>query len=57
MLLKLSVPIFIESLLRILMGNINVLMISRYSEDAVGAIGVANQVISMLVVFRTRKNQ
>lgn len=50
MLLKLSVPIFIESLLRILMGNINVLMISRYSEDAVGAIGVANQVISMLVV-------
>ena len=26
------------------------LMISRYSENAVGAIGVANQVISMLVV-------
>ena len=50
MLLKLTLPIFIESLLRILMGNINVLMISRYSENAVGAIGVANQVISMLVV-------
>jgi len=43
-------PIFIEQLLRIALGNVNVFMLSWFSDDAVAAVGVANRMISVLVM-------
>jgi Na+-driven multidrug efflux pump len=47
----LSWPIFIELFLRLLMGNVNVLMLSHYSDKAVGAVGVSAQILNMLVML------
>lgn len=44
-------PLFIQSFLNLFMGNVNVLMLSRYSDDAVGAVGVANQIINIINVM------
>ncbi|MGZ7445561.1 MATE family efflux transporter [Paenibacillus sp. TH7-28] len=44
-LFALTWPIFIEMLLGMLMGNIDTLMLSRFSEDAMTAVGVANQIL------------
>ena len=44
-------PIFMQNTLIMLMGNVNVLMLSRYSDDAVGAVGVSNQIMGMLIVI------
>lgn len=46
-------PIFLENLFRMLLGNVNVLMLSHYSDQAVGAVGVANQIISMVLTLYT----
>lgn len=48
---KLTWPIFIEILLYMLMGNADTLMLSQYSDDAVAAVGVSNQIISVTVVM------
>jgi putative MATE family efflux protein len=48
-LLFLSWPIFIEMFLKIAIGNVNVWMISQYSEPAVASIGAANQVLNLTV--------
>ncbi|MGO2100697.1 MATE family efflux transporter [Vagococcus salmoninarum] len=45
----LSWPIFVELFLRVVIGNINVFMISNYSEPAVAAIGAANQLLNLSV--------
>jgi putative MATE family efflux protein len=50
-LVALTWPLFVESLLRILMGNVNVFMLSRYSDDAVAAVGVSNQILSIFLVM------
>ncbi|ARU59901.1 MATE family efflux transporter [Tumebacillus avium] len=50
-LFALTWPIFIELGLRMLMGNADTLMLSRYSDDAVAAVGVANQLVSVLLVM------
>ncbi len=50
-LFALAWPMFVETFLRLLLGNVNVFMLSRYSEDAVGAVGVSNQIISMVLVI------
>lgn len=47
----LTFPIFIENFLRMFLGNVNVFMISQFSDKAVGAVGVANQVISMVIML------
>ena len=39
-----SLPIFVELLLQLLVGNIDQFMISKYSQDAVAAIGNGNQI-------------
>jgi putative MATE family efflux protein len=44
-------PIFIEMLLFMLMGNMDIFMLSRYSDDAVAAMGVANQFIMMAITI------
>lgn len=45
----LSWPIFIELFLRVIIGNINVYMISNYSEPAVAAVSTSNQLINLTV--------
>ena len=49
----LMVPIFIELLLVTLMGAMDTFMLSQYSDDAVAAVGVANQIIQLaFLVFQ-----
>lgn len=44
-LFKLSLPIFLQILLTMLLGYIDTFMLSHYNENAVGAVGLANQMI------------
>jgi putative MATE family efflux protein len=44
-------PIFIEVLLHMLMGNADTLMLSQYSDDAVASVGVANQILYVIIVM------
>lgn len=41
----LFLPIFIEQLFNMILGNIDVLMLSQYSDDAVAAVGMSNQLV------------
>src|SRR5699024_12306166 len=50
-LFSLTWPIFIEILLHMLMGNIDTLMLSQYSDNSVAAVGISNQVLSVIVVM------
>lgn len=50
-LFKLVWPIFIEMTLTMLVGNVDQYMVTRYSENAVGAIGNANQIINLLMIM------
>ena len=45
-----SLPIFVELLLQLLVGNIDQLMISKYSQEAVAAIGNGNQIMNIVIV-------
>ena len=47
-LLSLTIPILVEQILRSLMGTVNTFMVSRLSDDAAAAVGVANQVMSVV---------
>lgn len=49
-LFKLGWPIFVQSLLSMCLGYIDTLMISNYSETAVGGIGNANQLTGFLTL-------
>ena len=49
-LFKLGWPIFVQSLLSMCLGYIDTLMISNYSDTAVGGIGNANQIIGFLTL-------
>ena len=44
-------PLFVQSFLGLLMGNINVFMLGHFSDKAVGAVGVTNQIIGMLSII------
>lgn len=50
-LLFLAGPMFAEMLLSILVNNVDTLMLSHYSENAVGAVGNANQVMSLIILM------
>src|SRR5690625_5103009 len=50
-LFSLTWPIFIEILLHMLMGNVDTLMLSQYSDESVAAVGVSNQVLSVVIVM------
>ncbi|WP_404455945.1 MATE family efflux transporter [Oceanobacillus kapialis] len=50
-LFALTWPIFVELLLHMLMGNADTLMLSQYSDKAVAAVGVANQILSVVIVM------
>lgn len=47
-LLRITWPIFVESLLLSTLGTVDTLMVSRYSDSAVAAVGVSNQIINMI---------
>lgn len=49
--LKLAWPIFIEIFLFMIMGNIDTLMLSAYSDLAVASVGNANQIANTLVIL------
>ena len=42
---KLAAPIFIETLLIMMLGAVDVIMLSRHSDNSVAAVGVVNQII------------
>ncbi|PGT82003.1 MATE family efflux transporter [Bacillus sp. AFS040349] len=50
-LFALTWPIFIETLLHMLMGNADTLMLSQYSDNSVAAVGVSNQILFLLIVM------
>lgn len=52
-LLTLAVPILIEQILRSLMGTVNTFMLSRLSDDASAAVGVANQILNVVIIAST----
>lgn len=43
-------PIFVELILSMLMGNIDQVMVAKYSETAVAAVGNANQILNFLAL-------
>ena len=47
---KMSVPIFIELLLQLLVGNVDQIMISRYSQASVAAIVYGNQIFIIVII-------
>ena len=44
-------PIFMELLLNILLSNVDTVMLSNYSQNAVGAVGNANQMMFMFIIL------
>ena len=50
---KLAWPIFVQSLLAMLLGYADTLMLSGYDQTAVGAIGNANQILGFLTLAFT----
>lgn len=50
---RLSLPIFAELLLQMLVGNMDQLMIAPFGQAAVTAIGNGNQVINVVIIFFT----
>lgn len=50
-LFDLTSPIFIEVLLIMLLGATDVVMLSRYSDDTVAAVGVVNQLLNLIFIL------
>ena len=50
---RIFVPFFTEMLLLNMMGTINTLMLSHYSDNAVAAVGSATQLLGMILTFYT----
>ncbi len=44
-------PIFVETLLRMLLGNLDTIMLSNYSENAVASVGASNQINMVIVIL------
>lgn len=44
-------PIFMELLLNILLSNVDTVMLGNYSQNAVGAVGNANQMLFMFIIM------
>lgn len=49
-LFALTFPIFLESLLFSIIGSVDTLMLSKYNDSAVGAVGVVNQMIFLVLI-------
>jgi putative MATE family efflux protein len=44
-------PIFIDIMLHMMMGNADTLMLSQYSDHSVAAVGLTNQLLSIVIVM------
>ncbi|WP_138494888.1 MATE family efflux transporter [Paenibacillus pinistramenti] len=44
-------PIFVDSVLRMLLGTVDVFMLSRISDTATGAVGLANEIIYFCILM------
>ncbi|MCK9857619.1 MATE family efflux transporter [Paenibacillus sp. ATY16] len=44
-------PIFVDSVLRMLLGTVDVFMLSRISDKATGAVGLANEIIYFCIMM------
>lgn len=44
----LTIPVFIEIALVMMMGAVDTVMLSRYSDNSVAAVGLDNQLISLV---------
>lgn len=49
----LFIPIFIETLLMMLLGVMDTFMLSQYSDEAVAAVGMVNQILQLLLLLFT----
>lgn len=50
---RLAMPIFVETLLITVMGNVDIFMLSQYDDNAVGAVGMVNQLMAFaLLIFQ-----
>src|SRR3712207_7144396 len=47
-LFKITWPIFIDTLLFMFLGSMDVFMLGRFSDNSVAAVGAVNQIISMI---------
>lgn len=47
---RMSLPIFVELLLQLLVGNVDQFMISRHSQTSVTAIGNCNQIMNIVII-------
>ena len=47
---KLVLPIFIETALVMLLGVVDTIMLSQYSDNSVAAVGVVNQIVNLAVL-------
>lgn len=47
---KMTIPIFIELLLQLLVGNIDQIMVSRFSQNSVAAIVNGNQIMNLVII-------
>ncbi len=52
-LFSLAFPILIEQVLRNFLGTVNVLMLGNFSDEAVAAVGVANQIMNVVIMAFT----
>ena len=50
---KLFMPIFVETLLVMLLGVMDTFMLSQYSDEAVAAVGMDNQILQILLLLFT----
>lgn len=50
-LMFLAGPMFLELFLNILLNNVDTLMLSHYSQDAVGSVGNANQIMFLVIIM------
>ncbi|AFH63598.1 hypothetical protein B2K_23375 [Paenibacillus mucilaginosus K02] len=48
---RITWPILVEMLLHLLMGNLDILMLSHYSERAVASVGIANQLLQFFIML------
>ena len=48
---RLTLPIFIDIALVMLLGAVDTVMLSRYSDNAVAAVGLDNQLISLVILI------
>lgn len=49
-LIRITWPIFLELLLQLLVGNVDQIMVGKFSEFSVGAIANANQIVNLILI-------